>query len=285
MVQGRLKRELRKRRVRHIIKKVTLATGSLIAVALLCTSIKISTEAKNKVEYSISEGEELISDVDLSGGVLAGATLAMRDYSCINIESNNLELLKSSITKYDNLIKPGTELYASTNVNARVEPSKESSRICGISFGDKVVVIEDTGEGWAKVNYKNKEVYVCTEYFTNEAPMMLVSSTAYWDEYNRTSASGRDLVEGKSVAGKVSWLHKSVNIYKCNSDGTVGKFLGTYRFDDTGYGAESGVGESKILKGKTIGTIENGTCIDIYFENEADCWNYGRRNVYIHIID
>lgn len=92
--------------------------------------------------------------------------------------------------------------------------------------------------------------------------MLLVSSTAYYDEYNRHSASMRELIEGHSIAGKVSWLNRSVNIYKCNSDGTVGDFIGTYTFDDTGYGAESGIGESKILEGRTVGTIENGTCID-----------------------
>ena len=110
-----------------------------------------------------------------------------------------------------------------------------------------------------------------------------VSSTAYWDKYNRTSASGRPLVKGKSVAGKLSWIHKYVDVYACNEDGSVGKYLGEYRFDDTGYGQESGVGESKILKGRTIGTIENGTCIDFYFETEDECWEYGRRDVYIAV--
>lgn len=46
-----------------------------------------------------------------------------------------------------------------------------------------------------------------------------------------------------------------------------------------------GVGESSILEGRSIGTIENGTCIDFFFESEADCINYGRRDVYIMILD
>ena len=71
--------------------------------------------------------------------------------------------------------------------------------------------------------------------------------------------------------------------YACNDDGTLGDLLGTYRFDDTGYGAETGYGDSIILEDKSIGTIENGTCIDFYRENESDCWSYGRRDVYIVI--
>ena len=83
----------------------------------------------------------------------------------------------------------------------------------------------------------------------------------------------------------VKWLGKSVEVYRCNSDGSVGDCLGTYRFDDTGYGAESGYGSSRILRGRTVGTIENGTCIDFYKDTYSEAVNYGRRNVYIRFID
>lgn len=279
MIQGSLKRKLKKQRLkRNILSVAFTLTGCIIVV--LCLSFGLSTQAKSKVDNA-----DIVAVADLSEvKATAGASLAIRECTVVAVERTNLNLVTSA-NLIENLIAKGTEMYASTNLNARVEPSKESVRVCGIPFGNKVEVISDTGMGWVKVLYKNKEVYVCTEYLSKEAPMKLVSSTAYWDKYNRTSASGRELVEGYSVAGKVEWLHKRVNIYACNSDGTVGAFLGTYRFDDTGYGQESGVGDSKILEGRTIGTIENGTCIDFYMENENDCWNYGRRNVYIQIIE
>ena len=176
-------------------------------------------------------------------------------------------------------------MYASTNLNVRLKPDENSTRLGGLKEGDKLIVNEDTGNGWVQVTYKDAQAYVCSDFLVTEAPMLLVSSTAYYDEYNRHSASMRELIEGHSIAGKVSWLNRSVNIYKCNSDGTVGDFIGTYTFDDTGYGAESGIGESKILEGRTVGTIENGTCIDFFFDTEAECVDYGRRNVYIQFID
>ena len=281
MNKGKLKRKLRKQKLKQNMFKAVTALSLSIIVMVVCTLyIKASISQTADTEYMT------VSKLETS----AGASLAIHNNVITSVEEvENIIVQQGNLnedsTEDKDLVIAGTLLYASTNVNARVEPSEESDRVCGVPFGSKVEVISDNGEGWLKVLYKDKEVYVCKEYFTDGAPMKLVSSTAYWDKYNRTSASGRELIEGYSVAGMVEWLHKKVNIYKCNPDGSVGDFLGTYRFDDTGYGQESGVGGSKILKGRTIGTIENGTCIDFYFENEDDCWNYGRRNVYIQVLD
>jgi hypothetical protein len=115
--------------------------------------------------------------------------------------------------------------------------------------------------------------------------MITVRATAYWDKYSRHSASGRELVKGKSVAGMVRWLGRYANIYACNEDGSVGELLGTYRFDDTGYGSSTGEGSSKILEGKSVGTIENGECIDMYVNSESECYDWGVRNVYIQFVE
>lgn len=282
MIQGNLKRKRKKERLkRSIVKSIATVASCSIAVALAFT---LYAETKQKATV---ESEIAALGNDEKTVLSAGVHLAITDTTVVDVEKTETVIVQQAnkIEEAKNLVSAGTLLYASTNINARVEPSAESDRVCGVPFGSKVEVISDNGDGWLKVLYKNNEVYVCQEYLTEGAPMQLVSSTAYWDKYNRTSASGRELIEGYSVAGKVAWLHKKVNIYKCNPDGSIGDFLGTYRFDDTGYGQETGEGESKILKGRTIGTIENGTCIDFYFENEDDCWNYGRRNVYIQVLD
>lgn len=176
-------------------------------------------------------------------------------------------------------------MYPNTKVNLQSDASTDSEVLCEIDAGRDVYVSGYYDAEWYSVSYDGKIGYMYSEYLQDENPVFKVSSTAYYDKYKRPSASMRELKEGYSVAGKVEWLHKYLLVYACNEDGTMGKLLGEYRFDDTGYGAESGVGESSILKGRSIGTIENGTCVDFYFESEADCINYGRRDVYIMVLD
>lgn len=294
MTRGKLKRALRRKRIERNIKKAAIIIESCLAVALLFTAISLDSYAEPAIK-DIEVDNYATIEINNNNGATAGVASALYNATSIDIEKRQLELVQSSIevdvdtlensTETINLIEPGTILYASTNLNVRLKPDENSTRLGGLKEGDKLIVNEDTGKGWVQVTYKDAPAYVCSDFLVTEAPMLLVSSTAYYDKYNRHSASMRELIEGHSIAGKVSWLNRSVNIYKCNSDGTVGEFMGTYTFDDTGYGAESGVGESKILEGRTIGTIENGTCIDFFFDTEAECVEYGRRNVYIQFID
>lgn len=294
MTRGKLKIALRRKRIEKNIKKATVVIEGCLTVALLVTALGLDSSAEPAIkEIEVDNYESVV--VNNNNGVTAGVASVLYDATSIDIEKRQLELVQSSIeidvdtlensTETISLIEPGTILYASTNLNVRLKPDENSTRLGGLKAGDKLIVNEDTGNGWVQVTYKDEQAYVCSDFLVTEAPMLLVSSTAYYDEYNRHSASMRELIECHSIAGKVSWLNRSVNIYKCNSDGTVGEFMGTYTFDDTGYGAESGVGESKILEGRTVGTIENGTCIDFFFDTEAECVDYGRRNIYIQFID
>lgn len=294
MTRGKLKIALRRKRIERNIKKAAIVIEGCLTVALLVTALGLDSNAEPAIkEIEVDNYESVV--VNNNNGVTAGVASVLYDATSIDIEKRQLELVQSSIeidvntlensTETISLIEPGTILYASTNLNVRLKPDENSTRLGGLKAGDKLIVNEDTGNGWVQVTYKDAQAYVCSDFLVTEAPMLLVSSTAYYDEYNRHSASMRELIEGHSIAGKVSWLNRSVNIYKCNSDGTVGDFIGTHTFDDTGYGAESGIGESKILEDRTVGTIENGTCIDFFFDTEAECVDYGRRNVYIQFID
>lgn len=297
MTQGRIKRALRRKRIERRVRLVTAIFTGCIATVVMSITICLYTEAESETVVKPEAVEWEALTYNSNNELTAGVASVLINTTSVNIEKNSTNIVKSANeivtetieaeTEVEevNLIESGTVLYASTNVNLRDEPNEGSNRVGGVREGDKLVVNSDTGNGWVQVTYKDKTAYICSDFLVSEAPMLLVSSTAYYDEYNRHSASMRELVEGKSIAGKVSWLNRSVNIYSCNSDGTVGDFLGTYTFDDTGYGAESGVGESSILSGRTVGTIENGTCIDFYFDTESDCIQYGRKNVYIQFVD
>lgn len=110
---------------------------------------------------------------------------------------------------------------------------------------------------------------------------ILVDSTAYYDKYKVRKVHGYTLTEGRTLAGMTAWRGKWVELYRVNKDGTVGSLIGSYRFEDVGYGQSTGYGHSKLLKGKSVGTIECGLCIDIYFNTYRECVNYGRQKVYM----
>ena len=111
--------------------------------------------------------------------------------------------------------------------------------------------------------------------------LILVDSTAYYDSHGYGyGATGQPLVEGLTLAGRKEWIGKSAMLYDTNMN-----LIGIYEFRDTGYGQSTGYGSSKLLRGRSVGTIENGTCIDIYFDNYADCVKWGRRKVYMKLIE
>jgi 3D (Asp-Asp-Asp) domain-containing protein len=69
------------------------------------------------------------------------------------------------------------------------------------------------------------------------------------------------------AASRREWFGKTAKVYK-NQDGNVGELIGTYVIEDTG--------------GKAI---RNGSVIDIWMPTEAECFDFGRRVVFVEIID
>lgn len=111
-----------------------------------------------------------------------------------------------------------------------------------------------------------------------------VRCTYYFDDGK--TASGQEVREG-IMASKPEWIGCVACVNAVNEDGSIGEFIGLYEILDTGYGAETGVGESSILKGKTLGTIETGETVDIWMptQHQADEWMslYGD-HVYIKLV-
>ncbi len=109
---------------------------------------------------------------------------------------------------------------------------------------------------------------VPTEQRIDSEPFV-VECTAYCDE--GFTASGKPTVEGQTIAGAREWLGCMAVLYKVDEDGGIGEYIGTYQFTDTGYGIDG-----DILRGETV---------DIFMEDEDACWEWGRRNVYVQVID
>ncbi len=106
---------------------------------------------------------------------------------------------------------------------------------------------------------------------------VLIESTAYYNKYNQPCKDGSWPVAGLTIAGRKEWLGKTCLVYETEEDGSIGSLLGIYEFRDTGFGND--------LDQDGIGSIEAGTCIDIYMDTYEECMNWGRRMVWIQIID
>ena len=107
-----------------------------------------------------------------------------------------------------------------------------------------------------------------TEVWGAEPELKKVNITAYYSE-NPTGCRGDMMREG-IAAGKQEWYGKAVIIYM-DDNGKPGEVIGVFEILDTGYGRDTGKGESRVKKGRHLGTIETGQTIDIYRNDYAGC--------------
>ena len=180
--------------------------------------------------------------------------------------------------KEESIYDKAENFYVNANIlNVRDE---EGNKIGEVKAGTMLVTFGQE-YGMHKIFYNGQFAYVSSAYLTKENPLVRVESTAYYNPNGNKTADCSECVANLTLAGKREWLGKSCYLYTVNADGTLGECMGYYEFHDTGYGQESGEGTSNILKGKTLGTIEQGSCIDIYMDTYNECVEYGRQDVAI----
>lgn len=106
------------------------------------------------------------------------------------------------------------------------------------------------------------------EVWGAEPELKSINVTAYYSE-NPTGCRGDRMREG-IAAGRQEWYGKAIVLYT-DEDGKPGELIGVFEILDTGYGKDTGKGESRIKKGRHLGTIETGQTIDIYRDNYDRC--------------
>lgn len=94
-----------------------------------------------------------------------------------------------------------------------------------------------------------------------------IEATAYCETGN-PCADGTWPVEGLTVAGKKKWIGKTILIYE-DAGGVAGELLMIGEIRDTG-------GHPKIKAGK---------CVDIFMDSEEKAINFGRRKVWVKLVD
>lgn len=106
----------------------------------------------------------------------------------------------------------------------------------------------------------------------------LVRCTGYCDD--GYTASGEHVRDG-IAAGKREWLGKTAILYSVTADNSIGEYIGTYEFKDTGNGIDTdgdGIGDS-IKKGKSI---------DIWHDTREACFEWAGKYgdyVYMQLVD
>lgn len=95
----------------------------------------------------------------------------------------------------------------------------------------------------------------------HEPQVMRVTCYAYTGS---PTASGKMPKEGRTIAGKRDWMGYAAVLYQVNEDGSIGDYIDTLEFDDTGYGMATEYG----------GTIELGQSVDVYRDTIDGCYEW-----------
>lgn len=109
------------------------------------------------------------------------------------------------------------------------------------------------------------------QIFAAEDPVKLVKVTGYCCG---THGSHGDRLEVGHCAYRPEDYGGVLAIYEAHNNDDeyeIGEFIKYLEIKDCGYGTPTGEGESKIVKGKSIGTIEAGKQIDVYFPTLEEC--------------
>lgn len=98
-----------------------------------------------------------------------------------------------------------------------------------------------------------------------DGTLFQIESTAYYE--GEVTASGQKVRKG-ICAGRKEWLGLTCIIY-ADDNGEPGDYIGIYEMLDTG-------SDSRIREGK---------CIDIYMPEKETCLEWGRRKVWVQLVE
>lgn len=108
-------------------------------------------------------------------------------------------------------------------------------------------------------------IFVCAAGDNPYGTPFHIESTAYC--HGEVTAGGHKVREG-IAAGRREWMGQTAILY-ADDNGSIGELIGIYEVLDTG-------GDARI---------QNGECIDIYMPDYAAAKEYGRRDVWVQIVD
>lgn len=205
------------------------------------SSIRFTNEKYIKPKIERQQNMTILGMTSLL--VLAGCTMLISytTLACKSFEHDLKQYNINNINNYEEKVEttPYTlERYTSTSEN-----------------------IADNTENYAESGVENTE-----DTIESKDDLQLIRCTGY--VVKGYTKSG-EWVRPGGVAGKQEWLGKSCNIYEVDPDGNKGDLIGTYDFNDTGFGLEE-------LDGIYYpnGTIPEGMSIDIWHDTVDEVWEW-----------
>lgn len=110
-----------------------------------------------------------------------------------------------------------------------------------------------------------------------EGEIFSILTTAYC--HGTVTVTGQAIRPG-ICAVREEWIGKTVLVWECKNDSTIGEFLGIWECLDTGFGADS--------DRDGIGSIQEGKVIDMYFQTPEEVQEWMEITggvVYIQMVD
>lgn len=131
-------------------------------------------------------------------------------------------------------------------VNIRTSDSETADKLDKAQTGQEFILLEEKGNGWSKIKYKDRDAYIKSEYLEVVSEETVQEEAPFEEQENTASESN----SSDTVSGSVT-VKESVKVRK--SAGTNGEVLGTvYAGDELELVMKQADGWTKVkYKGKT----------------------------------
>lgn len=169
-------------------------------------------------------------------------------------------------------------LYTTHNLNMRSGPSTSYSVITTIPNGTEVSVIEHTNSSWYKVKLSNgKTGYCSSSYLSSSKP----------SNDNNSSSQGSTNINGYEISKTLNVKAYAYCSGSITATGTVPTAGRTIAVDSSVIPMGSKVyipAFDKVFIAEDRGGAIKGNKIDIYMNTSTECYNWGVRNITIHVL-
>ena len=201
--------------------------------------------------------------------VIGAVVLAMSGIQSTNVEAKNKSIDKSDLDK-------GT--VTASVLNVRSGGSMKNKVIDQVIEGDQVNILSYSN-GWYEIEYLGNTGWSYGKYI----------STPNSEDYSSNDYYLEETIEEESYdsSNALSFTATAYSGDTITSTGTVPRY-GTIAVDPSviPYGSKVYIHElGEVFTAEDCGGAIKGNKIDIYMNSESECYNWGRRNVTLEIVE
>ena len=152
-----------------IIARIIFAVICIVFIGIIVSVVMLVRGRHNENKEPQNQGQPVSQETqtELESPAINQLTSEGADTQELNTEEGNTEQENADSTLVDDASNP--QIWTSTGVNMRTEPSVESNVITILNPGVQLEFLGEE-EGWVKVRYNDYEGYVSTDYITDTDP-------------------------------------------------------------------------------------------------------------------